>query len=426
MDRVKLGDVAHIQTGPFGSQLHKSDYRQNGIPVIMPQNIGDRTLILEGIACVSEEDANRLSRHKTQPNDIVYARRGDVEKHAFIDNDTAGSLCGTGCLLVRPDTGKVNPTFLSFLLNHQKSRSWVSRHAVGSNMPNINTDILSGLPLELPGRPLQDATASILSTIDNKIANNKKLMTELEETARLIYDYWFTQFDFPDENGNPYRSSGGAMVYNETLHREIPVDWEVGTSGNLIEGIRTGLNPRQNFVLTDEGVAYLTVKNLTTEGTINFTSCDFISDDARKIVHRRSDVSKGDVLFASIAPLGRCYLVQEDPVIWDINESVFSVRPNYSCMSSEYLYLFLMGQYFIQAAEASSAGSVFKGIRNEELRSLDCIVPPKSIVDSFTNVVRPMLVEKHGILKESNELVALRDWLLPMLMSGQVSVGSQI
>ena len=97
MASINLGEVADIITGPFGSMLHKSDYRETGTPVIMPQDIGNRTLSLESIARIGQQDAERLSRYATVENDIVYARRGDVEKHAFINADEAGALCGTGC-----------------------------------------------------------------------------------------------------------------------------------------------------------------------------------------------------------------------------------------------------------------------------------------------------------------------------------------
>lgn len=212
------------------------------------------------------------------------------------------------------------------------------------------------------------------------------------------------------------------MVWNDELKREIPEGWKAGKTEDMIEGVRTGLNPRQNFKLTDHGWAYLTVKNLTTNGEIDFTNCDFIDDDARLIAHKRSDVSRGDILFASIAPLGRCHLVQADPEDWEINESVFSIRPNTKRTSSEYLYLFLTSKWFIKAAESSSAGSVFKGIRNEELRKLKTFIPHYGVIQSFTCIVRNLFLKMENLSNENRRLNELRDWLLPMLMNGQVKV----
>ena len=148
----------------------------------MPQDIGDRTLSLDEIAHIGPEDAARLARYATVENDIVYARRGDVEKHAFIDANTAGALCGTGCLRVRVDARKADPLFVSFYLNRPESRTWIRQHAVGSNMPNINTDILSDLPLDLPDKGLQRRTGLLLKTIDDKIENNRNFVSRYKRT----------------------------------------------------------------------------------------------------------------------------------------------------------------------------------------------------------------------------------------------------
>ena len=187
-----------------------------------------------------------------------------------------------------------------------------------------------------------------------------------------------------------------------------------------INHINTGLNPRDNFKLGKGCIKYVTVKNLTDEGTINFNNCDIIDEEARKMVHNRSQITKGDILFASIAPLGRCVIIQEKPEEWDINESVFSIRPDYEKISSEYLYMIFMSEYFIKKAEHSSTGSVFNGLRINILENIGIIIPNKEIIDLFTNRVTSILYEKYLYEKENEELKRLRDYLLPLLMNGQV------
>lgn len=422
MSRCCLSDISEIITGPFGSQLHESDYVSVGIPAIMPQNIGNRTLNYEGIARITEEDADRLSRYLVQTDDIVYARRGDVEKHAFITEKDERSICGTGCLRVRTTASNVYPAFLSHYLNRPESKRWISQHAVGSNMPNLNTDILGAVPIELPPYEIQKAIADLLTSIDTKAGLNIDICIELESMAKTLYDYWFTQFDFPNAEGKPYRTSGGAMEWNEQLKREIPKGWEVKPLSFVISGINTGLNPRDNFKLGNGDIQYITVKNLTTSGTIDFSSCDTVDDDARTIIHNRSDISVGDILFASIAPLGRCYLIQDQPEGWDINESVFSIRPDYSRMTSEYLYMYFMGDSFIKGATSSSTGSIFKGIRINTLLDLIAVVPDKMVIDAFSAEIKNLLRLKEQKNIENMELTKLRDWLLPMLMNGQAVV----
>lgn len=237
-----------------------------------------------------------------------------------------------------------------------------------------------------------------------------------------MYDYWFTQFDFPDENGKPYRSSGGVMVWNEQLKREIPQNWIVGTVSDCVEKISTGLNPRDNFVLGNGAIRYITVKNLTATGSLDFSGCDTIDGDARTIVHRRSDIRVGDILFASIAPLGRCYLIQQAPADWDINESVFSIRSKIDTITPEYMYLYFQSDSFIQKATNTSTGSIFKGIRINTLLDTIMIIPDLQVCKSFTNAVKPLLAEINNNSSETARLTVLRDWLLPMLMNGQATI----
>lgn len=148
-----------VQTGPFGSQLHASDYVPEGVPVVMPKDIGGRRVSTASIARVREVDAARLSRHRLQPGDVVYSRRGDVERHALIGDRETGWLCGTGCLLVRLGTNWPSPMFASFALDRPETRAWISQHAIGATMPNLNTGILSAVPLVVPSDDLVRAFA---------------------------------------------------------------------------------------------------------------------------------------------------------------------------------------------------------------------------------------------------------------------------
>lgn len=151
----RLGDLVRenggaIQTGPFGSQLHAADYSAEGVPVVMPKDLHGRQVSIASIARVEAQDAERLSRHRLSVGDIIYSRRGDVERHALIGNREEGWLCGTGCLLVRPGPRWPSPLFLSMALDRSEARDWISQRAIGATMPNLNTAILSAVPVILP------------------------------------------------------------------------------------------------------------------------------------------------------------------------------------------------------------------------------------------------------------------------------------
>ncbi len=297
------------------------------------------------------------------------------------------------------------------------------RVAGGSTIKNFAPSQVGEYEIDLPPKESRPKIAKILKGIDSKIENNNGICSDLESMAKLLYDYWFVQFDFPDENGKPYKSSGGKMVWNEELKREIPAGWEVFSLSRCVKSINTGLNPRDNFKLNIGGrIKYLTVKNLTTDGIIDFSTCDFIDEDARAIVHKRSDIKIGDILFASVAPLGRCAIIMDNPENWDINESVFSIRPKPGIVSSNYLYSIFTSNEFVKRAENTSTGSVFKGIRINDLLATKILIPNKDVLIQFDNALQKYYELKNCHFNENQQLTSLRDFLLPMLMNGQVKV----
>ena len=332
---VKLVEISELKTGPFGTQFSANEYVIDGIPVINVKNIGYGNIIETGMGYVGQSTVERLSDHRLQEGDIVFGRKGSVDRHCLITKVQDGWMQGSDCIRVRITDSSVLPSFVSYYLLTDAVKAKINNSAVGSTMASLNTDILGDIEINLPTYEEQCKIANILSSIDSKIENNNEINDYLEEMVKTIYDYWFVQFDFPTEDGKPYKSSGGKMV--NTNGRIIPEGWKVLKVKDIISNICTGLKPRDNFTLGSGNIKYVTVKNLTTKGTLDFTNCDTIDEAARTIIHNRSDIQTGDILFASIAPLGRCYLIQSTPTDWDINESVFSVRPNFSVITSAYV-----------------------------------------------------------------------------------------
>ena len=180
-----------IQTGPFGSQLHASDYVPVGIPVVMPQDLSGRRVSEDRISRVASADADRLSRHKLKSGDIVFSRRGDVGRHAVISERETGWLCGTGCLLVRPSESESISAFVSAALARPESLEWLVRHAVGATMPNLNTKILSRLPVVSPPAELVSEFERIISPFERRVTANhaqERSLAALRDTLlpRLI------------------------------------------------------------------------------------------------------------------------------------------------------------------------------------------------------------------------------------------------
>ena len=240
------------------------------------------------------------------------------------------------------------------------------------------------------------------------------MFQKLQVLAQTTYSRWFNQFEYPNADKE--------LVLNKELGKEIPKNWSVKKLQDCVEHITTGLNPRDNFVLNNGNISYITVKNLTFDSVLDLSTYDTINSETKYLINKRSKTDVKDILYASIAPLGRCYLIQEEPKSYEINESVFSIRANKNIISPEYLYLLLKDDYFNTRALNSSMGSIFKGIRISVLNDFDIIVPDNKTMKNFSNIVSKYLYQLHIINKETAELVRLKEKLLPLLINGQLNI----
>ncbi len=411
---VLLGEIADIITGPFGSQLHMEDYVDEGIPVIMPQNIGDRRVNEDGIAKITEKDFKRLQRYSTKKNDIVYARRGDVEKHAFIETDEP-AICGTGCLRVRVINKDVYPLFLSIYLNRPETKKWLTTHAVGSNMPNLNTDILSSVPVEVPIYAEQIKRANIVWDIDKKVQLNKRINDNLTRQAKLLYDYWFTQFDFPDENGKPYRSSGGKMVWNEQLKCNIPENWSVIPLSNVFT-FKSGYSFSSDLYQTSGKYKLLTIKNVQNDG-VNLNVDNYISDLPENVPDYCL-LKANDILMSLTGNVGRIGIMYADNCL--LNQRVALAEPINNELKS-YVYFLLKSDIIHKQYEMIANGSSQQNLSPIEAEKVMIAYNPK-IAIAFSKLCQKHLNTIVSNLAENQELISLRNWLLPMLMNGQATI----
>lgn len=391
VNKITLGNIADIITGPFGSQLHKSDYVDDGYPLIMPQNICDRTIDFENISRISDEDAIRLKRYEAEENDIIYARRGDVEKHAFVVKEYGKVFCGTGCLRVRVKRKVANPLFVSFYLNRPECRQWISKHAVGSNMPNINTDILSAVPLKLPSLDEQQRISMMLNKLDEKILNSNNINDNLEQQLKSKYDYWFTQFDFPNSDGNPYASTGGKMVYNSKINTNIPANWNVMLTKELLSVV-TGKEDA-NYSTKNGKYKFFTCSNETLQ-------CDDFAFDGNAVLI----AGNGDFNVKHYS--GKFNAYQRTYVLIPENEKYYAA-------------IYVKSSAMISNFKAGSNGSIVKFITKGDVENIPIIIPDDdTLLIELNQIVR--LIEHNQF--EIENLIRLRDWLLPMLMNGQATI----
>ena len=399
---VRLGDIADVQTGPFGSQLHKSDYIAEGVPCIMPTNIGSHlNFIVDGIAHVSKVDANRLSKHLTEFGDIIYARRGDIEKCAYVTTNEEKWLCGTGCLKIRCNNG-VNSRFIAYQLSTAECKKWITGNAVGTTMLNLSKGILSKLPLLVPSHEDQCRIASILSSLDRKIELNNKINADLEEMAQAIFKNWFVDFE-------PFKD--GKFVDSEL--GKIPEGWKVGRLTDVIKLMPGGTPKTSEPLYWDNGtIPFFSPKDVN--GVYCFATEKHITEAG--LNKCSSNLYPKDTIFITCrGTVGKVCLVACDMAM---NQSNYAIK---AIDGYSQYYVFFLVKSVVERLIKKSNGAVFSAITSKDFDE-EILIPSQKAVEDFTNVIDGFFRRIFTIGTESSRLSLLRDTLLPRLMSGELEV----
>lgn len=418
-DLVKAGGGI-IHTGPFGSQLHAEDYVAQGIPCIMPANMKDNRVDISNISFISDEDAQRLSKYLVKEGDIVYSRRGNVTLKALIRKNEVGYFCGTGCLLLRP--GKLlDSDYLTYYLSTPKIQSWIISQAIGATMPNLNTGILASIPFSGPKKAIQEKISSVLKAIDDKLELNNRINAELETMAKTLYDYWFVQFDFPDADGKPYKTSGGKMVYNARLKREIPEGWNDSLLGEFIELERGVTYSKEDVKIQDtkNKIGVLRATNVT-GNTVDIDDLVFIPSCKASTSQM---LRKFDVLI--VMSSGSKEHIGKNGVYYYEKPNAFGAFCSKITPVNKFRYFintFLQSEWFKSYIKNQCMGTNINNLTNKHITKCEIICPASDVAALFENKMMPIYSKLASNTQENNLLTKLREWLLPLLMNGQVTV----
>lgn len=396
--RAKLGDVTEnldYKRVPI-AQKDRADLEKL-YPYYGAQGIVDYVddYIFDGEYLLVAEDGENLRSRK---NSIVTFAKGKfwVNNHAHILGEKAGT----------------NLTYIYYLLKGLD----LSGYITGSAQPKLTQENLSRLEIDIPDVQCQKDVATLLSTIDAKIDNNNAIAAELEGMAKDLYDYWFVQFNFPDENGKPYKSSGGKMVWNEELKREIPEGWEVSQLKDICF-LRNGINYDKNEV-GDADFKIANVRNITAS-TFLMDVNDFDVIHLKKEKAKQYSLKPEDIVIARSGTPGAIRLVQNPK-----NDTIFCGFI-ICCTPKVAKYRNYMA-YTLKLFEGTSAtktgGSILQNVSQDTLNSLILCIPPDELIEKFNIMITSILEEIQNTINESRELTSLRDFLLPMLMNGQVKV----
>lgn len=418
---VKLGEIStNIQTGPFGSQLHQFDYSEEGVPVVMPKDLVEGHISETSIARVGAEHVERLSRHKIEFGDILYSRRGNVGRCAYAADKDVGWLCGTGCLRVTINPEIANSKFIFYQLQKTETIGWVINHAVGSTMLNLNTSILSSVPVELPELRVQDRTVEMLSAYDDLIENNQKQIKLLEEAAQRLYKEWFVDLRFPGcedvEIIDGVPEGWTSLCLGEAISYEIGGGWG--------EENITGKNEHEAYVI--RGTDFDGLKN-----------GEFLSIPLR--FHKESNLSSrilqhGDIIFevsggSRTEGVARTVRIV-DSMLKKWNKPVMCasfcklVRP-LNCELSQYLFdhlRYLRAEKITEEFDKRSASSIVNYRWKDFLNQRKLLYPDNNVLAKYNSITMPLYEKIMTLSLQMESAKASRDRLLPKLMSGEIEL----
>ena len=400
---VKLSSIAELTVGFVGTMA--KHYEDEGIPFLRSLNIKPFKIISDDMKYVSAEFSNSLSKSILHKGDVVIVRTGIPGTCCVVPAEYDGCNC-SDVVIVHPNTELVNPHYLAAYINFWGQRQ-IQNNKVGAIQQHFNVHSAEEMLIFLPDITEQEKIAKTIVALNGKIENNFSVCVELEAMAKTLYDYWFTQFDFPDENGKPYCSSGGEMVWNDQLKRKIPKGWSAGQLSD-IANITMGQSP--------SGDTY----NENGSGTIFYQGCtDFGTRFPVPRVYTSAPTrfaKAGDILMSVRAPVGTLNIAMEDCCI---GRGLAALNSKFG--SQLHLLYTLSG--FKQLFDVMDGnGTTFGSITKDTLFEMKVVIPRRDQIKSFEEMVQPIEQKIRVAEQENRELTKLRDWLLPVLMNGQATV----
>ena len=407
---VKLGEVANVKGGkriPKGIGLINIP---NGHPYIRVRDLNNKRLLEldNSYEYVDNETQKVISKYTVKTGDVVLSIVGTIGLVAIVGRTLDGANLTENCVKLSSFHG-VNRDFLYYYLRSDCGQQEIRCGTVGAVQAKLPIKNIQNIAINLPDYTTQERIASLLLSIDRKIELNQKINDNLEQQAKLIYDYWFTQFDFPDENGKPYCSSGGKMVWDEQLKRNIPENWNVVPLLKLVSWESNSQPPKSEFVYEPK------------EGYVRFIqNRDYDSDTHITYIPRTKNLSivdRFDILMDKYGDAGA--------VRYGI-EGAFNVALGKICVHNpnyrEYIRSFLGSDGIYKFLHNSCMASTRASLSEANLAILNVVVPDEKIILDYENFLQKIRVSILKNKDETVELINLRDWLLPMLMNGQATI----
>lgn len=404
---VKLLSVADLTVGFVGTMA--KHYEEEGVPFLRSLNIKPFKIIDDDMKYVSTEFSNSISKSILREGDVVIVRTGIPGTCCVVPAEYDGCNC-SDVVIVHPNTDLVNPHYLVAYINVWGQRQ-VQNNKVGAIQQHFNVRSAEEMLIFLPDINEQERIAEVIVALTEKIEKNNSICTELESMAKTLYDYWFTQFDFPDENGKPYRSSGGEMVWNDQLKRKIPKGWSNCKLKDYANSVTRSTSPGEHL----RDLFYTPIDEIPKRQMSFWGGLSYTEAKSSLQLYQENDILIGAmrVYFHRV-----CIAAQRG-----ITRSTTMVLQARNTEDLAFIYELFNHDQTIQYANKISVGTQQPYVNwDDALDSMDVIAPEHSVIAAFCKHMDPIIEKVKCLVQENYELIKLRDWLLPMLMNGQATV----
>jgi type I restriction enzyme S subunit len=427
--------IEEISMGPFGSDIKVESFVSEGVPVLNGSNLTNFKLVEDEFKYVTAEKAKTFRKAIAKRGDIVITHRGTLGQISYIPDNSKFDeyVISQSQFRVGLNRKLVDPAFFVYYFHTSEGQKRLLSNKCHVGVPALAqaTTNFKLVEIPLPSLPTQEKIAFVLSALDSKIELNHRINAELEAMAKTLYDYWFVQFDFPNEDGKPYRASGGKMVWNEELRRAIPEGWKVQKMAEWIDLDKSGDWGK------DKEEANFTKKVICFRGAdINgLNGLAELKPPVRYILEKNSfKILKSHDLIIEISggsptqSTGRLAFITdatikrfEHPLICSNFCKPVTMRNKKLLYNFVYNWSSLYDNGVFFGFEGKTSG-IKNLLFDSFISSYYTVVPEERIVDKFYDIIDSIQEKKQTALAENQKLAELRDWLLPMLMNGQVKV----
>ena len=394
-----------------------SVYSDSGISFIRSQNVLDMDFSTENLAFINDNQAEKLNNVIVEKNDILLNITGDsIARCTVVPEEILPARVNQHVSIIRCKNTEESKYVMYYLQYMKKYLLQISK--VGGTRNALTKEAIGKLPIKISDDC--NEISKILDNIDRKIKINNQINQELEAMAKTLYDYWFVQFDFPDQNGKPYKLSGGKMVYHPELKREIPEGWGVEKLGELIQLERGVTYAKSDIVekTTNDAIGVLRATNIT-GNVMDLNDLVYLTKDK---INNKQIIKQNETLIVmssgSKEHLGKNAINYYEEVIGFGAFCSKIVPQKYSA----YINTFLQSSEFKGYLLKQSMGTNINNLTNSDILDCRIILPNEEILDKFENMVEKNIKLISNNYIQNQELTQLRDWFLPMLMNGQVKV----